>query len=138
MIEPTPPRFPLWSLLWLVALGTWYDERARPTLAGLAIISSGTAVVGYAGQYDAPTVETYLRCIALGFALWLIARTFWAGAWMLPALETKHALSVYALVAVHGFVMFATVSTLGSLGATGGGISRDITQTANIDALVNT
>lgn len=137
MKGPVPPDYPLWTSASLKDLTAWYDSIAKPCLAGLAIISSGTAVIGYAGQFDEPSIGIYMRCFAIGFALYLITRAFWAGAWALPALETNRTLSIYALVAVLGFFCFGTVSTLGSLGATGNQISDDITQSENIDQLEN-
>ncbi|MGD1922802.1 MAG: hypothetical protein ACFB03_01245 [Paracoccaceae bacterium] len=137
MQEPVPPSHPFLTSAWLWATALWYDGIAKPCLAGLAIISSATAVIGYAGQYDQPTLEVYLRCLAIGFALWLITRTFWAGAWVLPMLETKRTIATYAVVAVIGFACFFGVSSIGSLGATGGGISDEITQSKNTDELEN-
>ncbi|WP_195819423.1 hypothetical protein [Roseobacter sp. MH60115] len=125
----------LWGSLWLYRLAVWFDSVAKPGLAGLAIISAGTAVIGFASQFDNPDLGIYLRCTAIGFALWLIARTFWAGAWMLPAFETKQPLLIYAGVTAVGFLMFATVSVLGSLSATGGDISRGLTQKQTINQL---
>ncbi len=129
---------PFWTSLWLVILVRWYDAIAKPSLSGLAIISSATAVVGYASQFDNPDFAIFMRCAALGFALWLIARTFWAGAWLLPALETKKPLQVYVVVASLGFSGFAIPSVLGSLSANGGGISVSVTQQENIDRIDNT
>lgn len=128
----------LWGSLWLYRLAVWFDSVAQPGLAGLAIISAGTAVIGFASQFDNPDLGIYLRCAAIGFALWLIARTFWAGAWMLPAFETKQPLLIYAGVTAFGFLMFATVSVLGSLSATGGDISRGLTQKQTTNQLENT
>lgn len=128
---------PLWSSVWLKQLAIWFDSIAKPSLEGLAIISSATAVIGFAGQFDDPDLGVYLRCAALGFALWLIARTFWAGAWLLPALEAKRSIIVYVLVAVLGFSMFGSVSVIGSLSATGSEISEGLTENANIDQLDN-
>lgn len=128
----------LWRAIWLYRYAVWFDAIAKPGLAGLAIISSGTAVIGFASQFENPDLGIYLRCAAIGFALWLIARTFWAGAWMLPAFETKQPLLIYAGVSTVGFLMFATVSILGSLSATGGDISRGLTQQRTINALENT
>ena len=127
----------LWKSIWLYKLALWFDAMAKPGLAGLAILSSGTAVIGFASQFDAPDLGIYLRCGAIGLALWLIARTFWAGAWLLPALETRQTLLIYTLVAIMGFLMFATISVFGSLSATGGDISRGLTQKQNIDQLDN-
>jgi hypothetical protein len=128
----------LWGSLWLYQLAVWFDAVALPGLSGLAIISSGTAVVGFASQFDQPDLGIYLRCVAIGFALWLIARTFWAGAWLLPAINAKQPLLIYAATSLVGFLMFATVSVLGSLSATGGDISRGLTQKQTIDQLANT
>lgn len=136
-MDPIPAKVPRWSSSWLEQSAESYDQTAEPSLAGLAIITSGTAVVGFAGQYETVTVEVWLRCLVLGFALWLIARTFWKGAWLLPAFETKHTLKIYALVAVLGFSMFVGVSVPGSLGATGGGIAQELTQSENADKLAN-
>ncbi len=132
--QNTPPP---WTVPWLLQIIAWYESIAKPSLSGLAIISSGTAVLGYASQFDHPDLGVYLRCVALGFALWLIARTFWAGAWTLPALETRNPLLVYALVAFLGFFAFAIPSSLGSLSANGGGISLSVTQQLEIDGLDN-
>lgn len=134
MTHQTPP---FWTSLWLLQLISSYDSIAKPSLSGLAILSAGTAVVGYASQFDNPDLAIYLRCAALGFALWLIARTFWAGAWLLPALETKSPLRIYAVIAVLGFCGFAIPSILGSLSANGGGISQSVTQQENIDRFDN-
>lgn len=128
---------PPWTSLWLKQIIAWYEAVARPSLSGLAIISSATAVLGYASQFDHPDLGVYLRCAALGLALWLIARTFWAGAWALPAMESRNPLLVYAVVAILGFFAFAIPSTLGSLGANGGAISLSVTQQGDIDALDN-
>lgn len=132
-----PQDHPIWSSAWLLVIIAWYESIARPSLSGLAIISSATAVVGFASQFDSPDFATYLRCAALGFALWLIARTFWAGAWTLPALETKNPLLVYTFVAMIGFSAFAIPSTLGSLLANGGGVSVSVTQQENVDRIDN-
>ncbi|MEL6201920.1 MAG: hypothetical protein AAFR39_06125 [Pseudomonadota bacterium] len=129
--------YPFWSSDWLCAIIDYYESIAKPSLSGLAILSSATAVVGFASQFDYQDFATYLRCGALGFALWLIARTFWAGAWTLPALETKNPLLVYAFVAVVGFTAFAVPSTLGSLLANGGGVSVSVTQQENVDRIDN-
>ena len=128
----------LWKSPWLYQIALWFDSIALPGLTGLAIISSGTAVIGFASQFDAPDLGIYLRCGAIGLALFIISRTFWAGAWVLPSLETKQPLLIYALVAVIGFNMFAIVSVFGSLSATGGDISRGLTQKQDIDQLENT
>ncbi len=132
--QTTPPP---WSVPWLLQIIAWYEAIAKPSLSGLAIISASTAVLGYASQFDHPDLGVYLRCVALGFALWLIARTFWAGAWTLVALETRNPLLVYALVAFLGFFAFAVPSSLGSLSANGGGISLSVTQQREIDGLDN-
>lgn len=136
-MEPIPAKFPRWSSPWIEESAVSFERTAEPSLGGLAIITSATAVVGFAQQHDTITLEVWLRCLVLGFALWLIARTFWKGAWLLPAFETKNTLKIYAVVAVLGFGMFAAVSVPGSLGATGGGIAREVTQSANIDKLAN-
>lgn len=136
-MEPVPVKVPRWSSRWLEQRAESYDQTAGPSLAGLAIITSSTAVVGFTGQYDTITLEVWLRCLVLGLGLWLIARTFWKGAWLLPDLETKHTLKIYALVAVLGFAMFAGVSVPGSLSATGGGIAQELTQSENADKLAN-
>lgn len=132
--QNTPPP---WTSLWLMQIIALFESIARPSLSGLAIISAGTAVLGYASQFDNPDLGVYLRCVALGFALWLIARTFWAGAWALPALESRKPLLVYTLVGFVGFFAFAIPSSLGSLSANGGGISLSVTQQGDIDALDN-
>ncbi|MEL6467938.1 MAG: hypothetical protein AAFQ58_23490 [Pseudomonadota bacterium] len=136
-MKPTRNEHPFWSSPWLIMLITWYDAIARPSLSGLAIISSATAVVGYASSFENPDFAVYLRCAALGFGLWLIARTFWAGAWLLPALETKRPLQVFAVVGTLGFAAFAIPSTLGSLFANGGGVSVSVTQQENVDHIDN-
>eukprot|EP00581_Thalassiosira_minuscula_P023824 CAMPEP_0184419530 /NCGR_PEP_ID=MMETSP0738-20130409/39757_1 /TAXON_ID=385413 /ORGANISM="Thalassiosira miniscula, Strain CCMP1093" /LENGTH=49 /DNA_ID= /DNA_START= /DNA_END= /DNA_ORIENTATION= len=48
----TPQKHPFWSSPWLIMLIAWYDSIAWPSLSGLAIISSATAVVGYASSFD--------------------------------------------------------------------------------------
>ncbi|GAB5449600.1 hypothetical protein [Gymnodinialimonas sp.] len=131
------PSLPPWTSPWLEDMIAQYEAIAKPSLNGLAIISSATAVLGYASQFDHPDLGVYLRCAALGLALWLIARTFWAGAWALPALETRKPLLIYALVGTIGFFAFAIPSSLGSLSANGGGISLSVTQQSDIDALDN-
>lgn len=128
---------PVWSSLWLRLWIAWYESIARPSLSGLAIISAATAVVGYASSYDNPDLAIYLRCAALGLGLWLIARTFWAGAWLLPALETKRPLLVFAFFGAIGFGCFAVPSGLGSLFANGGGVSVSVSQQENVDRIDN-
>jgi hypothetical protein len=133
----TPIKHPFWSSPWLITLIAWYDAIAGPSLSGLAIISSATAVVGYASSFDNPDFAVYLRCAALGLGLWLISRTFWAATWLLPALETKRPLLVFALVGTLGFAGFAIPSTLGSLFANGGGVSVSVSQQENVDRIDN-
>ena len=77
-------------------------------------------------------------CALYGAALLAITTAFWAACWTLPIMETRKALITYTISAVVFFPMFWVVSSLGSLGATGSDISKDLVQGGYIDQLDNT
>lgn len=131
------PYAPLGSAASLEGMAKAYDAVAKPSLAGLALISSTTAGLGFVSLYDAVTLEAFIRGCALGVALWLITRTFWAGAWHLPELNTRKPLLIYTLVAALGFSAFATVSFMGTQHFAAGAVSEELTQNDTTDALAN-
>lgn len=135
-MKPHDP-YPHWSSARLNAICQAYDAVAKPSLDGLAGISASVSAVGLARAFDAPTISDYLLCIVIGFALWLIARVMWAGAWQLPHLETKRTQAVFAFVAMLGFGSYAGVSVTANLNATAGQSSVELTQKDNIDTLEN-
>ncbi|MEM9698865.1 MAG: hypothetical protein AAF943_08765 [Pseudomonadota bacterium] len=127
-----------WTSDWAIAFIAWFEGIAWPCLCALAVLSSATAVIGFAGQFPNPDLTAYLRCAAVGFALFCITTCFWAACWTLPIMETRKALSTYTICVIVFFPMFWVVSSLGSLGATGSDISDDLVQSGYIDELDNT
>ncbi len=129
---------PFWSREWIIAFIAWYEAIAWPCLHGLAIISAGTAVVGFAGQFDDPNLVVYLRCGAIGLALYLITLCFWSATWSLPIMETRYAILTFVASTVIFFPMIWVVSSLGSLGTTSSDVSRSLVQKSFVNALDNT
>lgn len=129
---------PFWTSDWAIAFIAWYEAIAWPCLCALAILSSATAVIGFAGQFPNPDLTAYLRCAAVGLGLFCITTSFWAACWTLPIMETRKALFTYTISVIVFFPMFWVVSSLGSLGATGSDISDDLIQSGYVDELDNT
>ena len=88
---------PFWTKEWAIAFIAWFEGIAWPCLCSLAILSSATAVIGFAGQFQNPDLTVYLRCAAVGAALLAITTAFWAACWTLPIMETRKALITYTI-----------------------------------------
>lgn len=129
---------PFWTSDWAIAFIAWFESIAWPCLCALAILSSATAVIGFAAQFQNPDLTVYLRCAAVGAALLIITTAFWAACWTLPIMERRRPLLTYTISAIIFFPMFWIVSSLGSLGATGSDISNDLVQGGYVDELDNT
>lgn len=114
-----------------------YDDIGLSCLAVLSIITATLSGLGFVAGFDDPTPSTYLIGVAFGFGVWVIARGFWHGAWLLPEIIHKNLLAIYCVTAFLGFGTYGAVSYIGNQKVVAGGVSQDLAEEDRIDGLTN-
>lgn len=113
------------------------EEVGSNALTVLGLITGTMSGLGFVAGYDEPTLATYLAGLLFGIGVYLIARIFWLGAWILPEITNKSALTVYAVVAVLGFAAFVGVSYVGNQKFVAGSLSEQLAEDDRTDELAN-
>ncbi len=114
------------------------DRTGLILLSAMALVTAILSGVGFVSQFPNPSLLDFCMAILFGFSVWLVARMFWAGAWILPQFNLGgKELSAYVLVAVIGFGAFATISYFGNQRAIAGGVSKSLSEDARTDELEN-
>jgi len=107
-------------------------------LSAMAIVTAILSGVGFINQFPNAGLFEFTLAVLFGFSVWLIAKMFWMGAWILPQFMLGGSLlAAYIIVAVIGFLAFGTVSYFGNQRAIAGGVSQSLSQEARIDELEN-
>ncbi|MBU3036470.1 hypothetical protein [Tritonibacter mobilis] len=107
-------------------------------LSAMAVVTAILSGVGFVNQFPNAGLFEFSMAVLFGFSVWLIAKMFWMGAWILPQFILGGSLlAAYIIVAVIGFLAFGTVSYFGNQRAIAGGVSQSLSQEARIDELEN-
>lgn len=114
------------------------DRTGLILLSAMAIVTAILSGVGFVNQFPNAGLFEFSMAVLFGFSVWLIAKMFWLGAWILPQFMLGGSLlAAYIVVAAIGFLAFGTVSYFGNQRAIAGDVSQLLSQEARIDELEN-
>lgn len=114
------------------------DRAGLILLSSMAIVTAILSGVGFVNQFPNAGLFEFSMAVLFGFSVWLIAKMFWMGAWILPQFMLGGSLlTAYIVVAAIGFLAFGTVSYFGNQRAIAGAVSQSLSQEARIDELEN-
>ncbi len=114
------------------------DRVGLVLLSAMALLTAIFSGVGFLNQFPDAGLFEFSMALLFGFSVWLIAKMFWLGAWILPQFMLSGSLlAAYIVVAVFGFSAFGTISYFGNQRAIAGEVSQSLSDETRADALEN-